>query len=84
MDMQSSPVIMELELIVIPVEDCTCMPSVLRLELGALIFNFRRITSVQWSIATCIIWLLIDVKPLTTMLLDHMNVIDWNNKVGNG
>lgn len=75
-DMQSSPVIMVLWLIVTPVENCTLIPSVLGLPLGALIFTSWITTLLQWSTAMCIVWLSNDVIPLTTTLLDQLNDID--------
>jgi len=50
MDMQSSPVFIILLVMEIPVEDCMCMPSVLGLQLGALIFMFSSVMLWHWSI----------------------------------
>lgn len=76
-EMQSSPVIMVLPLTVTPVEASMWMPSVLGLELGALIFTFLTTTLLQLSIAICIVWLFMDLNPLTTTLLHQNNDTDW-------
>ena len=51
----------------------------LGLELGALIFTLRSTTFLQWSMAMCIVWLLMDVSPFTTMLLHHDSEIDYRH-----
>lgn len=77
MDMQSSPVIIVEPVMVIPVEASMWMPSVFGLPLGALIFTFLTATLLQLSIAICIVWLFIDLNPLTTTLLHQNNDTDW-------
>jgi hypothetical protein len=76
MDMQSSPVIMVEWLIVTLDENCTFIPSVLGLLLGALILTSFITTFLQWSTAMCIALLFNDVNPLTNILLDQLNDID--------
>lgn len=75
-DMQSSPVCMVLPLIVTPVEVCTWMPSVFGLRSGAISFTFWTTTLLHLLITRWVSWLLIDVKPLTTILFAQLNVID--------
>lgn len=76
MEMQSSPLLIELLLMVMPVEYCRLMPSVFGLPLGATILMPWSKMLLLCPMATWIIWLFRDVKPLTTMLLHHMNVND--------
>lgn len=75
-EMQSSPLLIVLLLMVTPVEYCTWMPSVFGLPLGAMILMFWSLMLLLCPMATWIVWLFRDVKPLTTMLLHHRNVID--------
>lgn len=75
-DMQSSPVLMELSVMDIPEEDWIWMPSVLGLQLGALMFSFLSVIFSQPSIAMWKYRLFNDFNLLTTTLLDSMNVTD--------
>lgn len=78
MEMQSSPVMNTLPVILTPEEDSMWIPSVMGLLLGARIRDFWITTLVEWSMAMFIIWLLIEVNPLITKLLHHMMEIDCN------
>lgn len=73
---QSSPVFIMLLLIVISEEYCTWMPSVFGLLLGALMLVYSILMFLLRPMAIWIVWLLIDVNPLTYMSLHHMNEID--------